>query len=186
MCFGNEKDATLVYGFNEDVNKEIIKEALNVGNIEKYLNKIKVKKGDTFLINAGTIHAIGEGILIAEIQENSNLTYRVYDYNRTDKKGNKRELHIDKALEIMNYKKIEKPDSCKCKYFDVNKNKIKDLAILEKDEKSFHVLLCIEGKGYIEFENEKISFIKGDCIFVPANAIDINIEGNMEMLNICC
>ncbi len=87
-----------------DVDKKIVRQAIKEETIEKYLNKVEIHKDDLFYIKARTIHTIGAGTLIAEIQENSNLTYRLYDYNRVDKSGNLRKLHIDKALEVMNYK----------------------------------------------------------------------------------
>lgn len=96
------KDARLVYGFYHDVTKQEIREGIENGDIEKYLQKVKIHKNDVFFIEAGTVHAIGAGALIAEVQENSNLTYRLYDYGRTDKNGKKRELHVEKALEVAN------------------------------------------------------------------------------------
>ena len=91
-------DAQLVYGFNHDITKEQLRQSLKDGTVEKYLQKVKIQKDDVFFIEAGTVHAIGAGALIAEIQESSNLTYRLYDYNRVGKDGKLRELHIDKAL----------------------------------------------------------------------------------------
>jgi len=201
------ENAKLVHGFNCDVNKDIIKKSIDNGTIEKYLNKVPIHKNDLFYIEAGTLHAIGEGALIAEIQESSNLTYRVYDYNRIDKNGNKRELHIDKALEVMNYKaskdvrqpirvyKYKKGCSsellCRCKYFEVHKEKIntknsKEIFSFQTQSNSFHVLLCIEGCGTLIAKEEKIQFIKGDCIFIPANSVEIKIDGIAEFLNINC
>ena len=91
------KNAKLVYGFRADMTKERIRKSIERNSINKYLQKVKIHKGDVFYIEAGTVHAIGAGALIAEIQENSNITYRMYDYDRVDKNGCKRELHIDKA-----------------------------------------------------------------------------------------
>lgn len=97
-----EPGAELIFGFEHPVTKEILKEAVANGTLDKHLHKIKIQKGDVIYVPAGTVHGIGAGALIAEIQESSNVTYRVYDYNRTDKNGNKRELHFDKAVEVMN------------------------------------------------------------------------------------
>ena len=97
-------DAQLVYGFNHDITKEQLRQSLKDGTVEKYLQKVKIQKDDVFFIEAGTVHAIGAGALIAEIQESSNLTYRLYDYNRVGKDGKLRELHIDKALAVANLK----------------------------------------------------------------------------------
>ena len=94
------KGSQLVYGFKMNQDKDVVKKAIQNGTVEKYLQKVPVKKNDLFYIKAGTVHAIGAGALIAEIQESSNLTYRLYDYNRIDKSGNKRELHIDKGLAV--------------------------------------------------------------------------------------
>lgn len=201
------KDAKLVHGFNCNMNKEIVKRSINNGTIEKYLHKVPVHKDDLFYIKAGTIHAIGAGALIAEIQENSNLTYRLYDYNRVDKNGKLRELHIDKALEVMNYnasKDIKQPIRvhkykkgyssellCRCKYFEVHKEKIntencKEMFSFQTQSNSFHVLLCVDGCGTIISEEEIIPFFKGDCIFIPANSVELKIHGVADLLNINC
>ena len=127
------EDTKLVYGFYHDMDKNTLKKSLSDGTVEKYLQKVKIKKDDVFFIEAGTVHAIGSGALIAEIQENSNLTYRMYDYNRVDKNGKLRELHVDKAVEVANLKGSSEPRQplrvlkyrkgaasellCRCKYF---------------------------------------------------------------------
>lgn len=201
------KDAKLVHGFNCNMNKELVKRSIYNGTIEKYLHKVTVHKDDLFYIKSGTIHAIGAGTLIVEIQENSNLTYRVYDYNRIDKTGKSRELHIDKALSVMNYKasqdvkqpirvhKYKKGYStellCRCKYFEVHKEKIntencKEMFCFQTQSNSFHVLLCIGGCGTLISKEEIIHFFKGDCIFIPANSVELKIHGIMELLNINC
>ena len=176
-----ESDAELIYGFYRDVNKEIVEKSLEKGTIEKYLQKVKVKKDDIFYIEAGTVHAIGAGILIAEIQENSNLTYRLYDYNRKDKNGKTRELHIDKALEVMNYKGGTLPRQpmrilryapgcateflCRCQYFQVERMLINNRGIecefvIETGSNSFQVLLCLEGEAELIEDNVTSLFLK--------------------------
>ena len=95
------RDARLVYGFRHDMDREVLKKSLLDGTVEKYLQKVKVRKDDVFYIEAGTVHALGAGALVAEIQESSNLTYRMYDYNRVDKDGKKRQLHVEKALDVV-------------------------------------------------------------------------------------
>lgn len=201
------KDAKLVYGFNCNMNKETVKCSIDNGTIEKYLHKVPVHKDDLFYIKAGTIHAIGAGALIAEIQENSNLTYRLYDYNRVDKTGKLRELHIDKALDVMDYKaskdikqpirvhKYKKGYSsellCRCKYFEVHKEKIntencKEMFHFQTESNSFHVLLCVDGCGTLISKEEIIPFFKGDCIFIPANSVELKIHGVADLLNINC
>ena len=96
-----DEGASLIYGFQHEVTEEILRKAVETGTLDKHLQKVRVHKGDTYFVPAGTVHGIGKGILVAEIQESSNVTYRVYDYNRVDKNGKKRELHFDKAVQVM-------------------------------------------------------------------------------------
>ena len=201
------KDAALVYGFKYNMNKSDIKKSIKEGTIEKYLNKVSVKKGDLFYITPGTVHAIGAGALIAEIQENSNLTYRLYDYNRVDKNGKLRQLHIDKALDVLNLnaaKELKQTGRIfihknglsseflfRCKYFEVykenvNTQNIRQLYKFKTSSNSFHTLLCVDGCGIIMYDKEIIPFFKGDCIFVPANSVEIKIHGIASFLNVSC
>ena len=205
-----EENTKLVYGFNNNMSVDLLKQSIMEGTLEKYLHKVNVKKGDLFFIPAGTVHAIGAGALIAEIQENSNLTYRLYDYDRVDKNGKKRELHIDKAIDVVNLKfsnfsknslrKIEYKKGCvseflcSCKYFKIDKITINtslrgQLGVLRTSSRSFQVLLCIEGCGIVKFGkdfSESFLIYKGDCIFVPANAKDIQIHGIATFLKVIC
>ena len=198
------KDASLIYGLNRTTKKEAIKRAVSNGTIEKYLQKVPVKKDDVFFIEAGTIHAIGEGALIAEIQENSNLTYRIYDYDRVDKNGEKRELHIDKALEAANLNGMSEPRQplrvlkykpgvasellTRCKYFEVHRMVVnterRQSVTYKSDDLSFRVLLCINGCGTLSFEGNAMNVYKGDCIFVPADSYEMQIHGKMQFLDV--
>lgn len=200
--------AKLVYGFNSDVNEGMLRTALENGTIEKYLQFVPVHPGDVFFIEAGTVHAIGEGILLAEIQESSNLTYRLYDYGRLGKDGKLRELHIDKALQVVNIKSSSEPRQpmrvlkykpgfaseflSRCKYFQVervllNTERVHTMADYQTGSTSFEVLLCINGCGVInEADGDHINFFKGDCIFVPANSIQMKLHGKAEFLKIGC
>lgn len=200
------RDAKLVYGLYHDVDKEQIRKSIENGTVEKYLQKVPIKKDDLFYIEAGTIHAIGAGALVAEIQESSNLTYRLYDYDRVDKNGKKRELHIDKALDVVNLKASAEPRQplrvlkyrqgcasellCRCKYFEVyrmivNTERHRGLVEYQADSSSFRVLLCTDGCGCIYFgENEHVIFFKGDCIFVPADSVKIRIHGQAQFLDV--
>lgn len=202
------KDAKLIYGFFHDMKKETLKKSLEAGTVEKYLQKVPVKKDDVFYVEAGTVHGIGAGALIAEIQENSNLTYRLYDYDRVDKNGKKRELHIEKALEVANLKSSAAPrqpmrvlrykTGCatellyRCKYFQVerqliNTERCRQMADFQTGSNSFQVLLCISGCGVILLETgETIHFFKGDCVFVPANSIRLKLHGRAQMLKVGC
>ena len=202
----SNSDSQLIYGFNQDVTKELVRESSSNSNILKYLNHVKVNKGDLFFIEPGTVHAIGAGCLIAEIQESSNVTYRLYDYDRMDKQGNKRELHLDKALEVMNYRSSATPRQpirvyqyhrgsasellCRCRYFQVEKLVINTENRIFADYKtysnSFHSLLCIDGCGVLFGDGIMIPFFKGDCIFVPADSVQLQIHGKAQILDISC
>lgn len=201
------KDAQLIYGFYHDISKERLKRSLEDGTVERYLQRVKVKKDDLFYIEAGTVHAIGAGILIAEIQECSNITYRMYDYNRTDKNGNPRPLHLKKALEVADRRGRQTPRQpmrvlryqkgcasellCRCKYFQaerqlINTERCREMADFQTDSNSFQVLLCVDGCGTLFGEEEMIHFFKGDCIFIPADSMPLKLHGRAQMLKIRC
>ncbi len=201
-------DAKLVYGFRQDMDRDKLKKSIECGTVEKYLQKVRIKKDDVFYIEAGMVHAIGAGALIAEIQESSNLTYRLFDYNRVDKNGKRRELHIEKALDVANLKGSAEPRQplrvlkyqtgcasellCRCKYFQVerqliNTERCRKMADFETTGNSFHVLLCVGGCGTLFVENgSSINFFRGDCIFVPADSMALKLHGKAQMLNVSC
>lgn len=203
-----EPGSQLIYGFSHDMNPDSLRRNLKTDTIEKYLQKITVEKDDVFFIEAGTVHALGAGALVAEIQENSNITYRLYDYNRRDKNGALRQLHIDKAMAVMNYKSSAVPRQplrvlryrlgfasellCRCRYFQVERLLVNTIphqkkVIYPAVEDSFQVLLCIDGKGMLYYASDEfVPFQKGDCIFVPAGSIDLEIEGKAQILKIVC
>lgn len=196
----------LVYGFNRDVTAEQIKRSINDGTISNLLNHIPVHKNDLFFIESGTVHAIGAGCLVAEIQQSSNLTYRLYDYDRTDKSGKKRELHINKALDVVNMSSSSTPRQpmrvlkygagcasellTRCKYFQVERLLLntegRKLAGFQTGKNSFHALLCVDGCGNISGEGFNLNFFKGDCIFVPAESIPLMLHGRAQILNVSC
>lgn len=198
------KEARLVYGLKRDCSKGEIREAIKDGSLSKYLQEVKVKKGDVFFIEAGTIHAIGAGALVAEIQENSNLTYRLYDYNRIGKDGKKRELHIEKALDVANLNSCMEPKQplrvlkyrqgaasellCRCKYFEVFRMIInterRQKFFFKADPMAFRVLLCVSGCGNISYAGGSVTFYKGDCIFVPADSVEMRIHGQAQFLDV--
>lgn len=201
------RDAQLIYGLHHDVTAGELRESIEKGTVEKYLQKIPVRKNDLFFIYAGTIHAIGAGVLIAEIQENSNLTYRLYDYDRVDKNGQKRLLHVEKALEVADLKASTEPSQplrvlkyrqgcasevlCRCKYFEVhrmliNTENCRQMVGYQADSISFRVLLCLEGCGSIFYEKESFNYFKGDCIFVPANSVKMHLHGKAQFLDVRC
>ena len=194
--------ARLVHGFTHNMKPELVVDALNKGTFLEQLQQIEVQKGDVFYTPAGTIHGIGAGCLIAEIQENSDVTYRVYDYDRIDKQGQKRELHLSKALEVLDYKVgrslKQKPRLiryypgcsreilCRCQYFDVEKLTVTKGISFTVMESSFQVVLCLEGHGGLESANynKPLRFKKGDCIFLPAGLGRCFMLGECECLKI--
>lgn len=198
--------ATLVYGFREDMKPEDVRAAVRDGNIEKYLNYIPVHKDDIFFIEPGTVHAVGAGCLIAEIQESSNVTYRLYDYDRVDKNGKKRELHIEKALDVANLSNSISPRQpmrvlkysngsatellTRCKYFQVERlllnTENRNLAEFQTGANSFHSLLCVEGCGVLYGDDVVLPFFKGDCVFVPAESVPLRLHGKAQLLNVSC
>ena len=197
-------NARLVYGLNRTLSRKAARAALDDGSIVKYLQTVPVKRDDVFFVEAGTIHAIGEGVLVAEIQENSNLTYRMYDYDRVDKEGKKRDLHIDKALDVASLTHQSEPKQpmrvlkyrpgvasellCRCKYFEVYRMMInterRQTVAYRADSVSFKVLLCVGGCGTVRSEGLSLNFYKGDCIFVPADSCELNLHGQAQFLDI--
>ncbi len=198
------KDAKLVYGLRKNVTKEELRKAIEKNTLTNLLQYVPIQKDDIFFIPAGTIHAISKGALVAEIQESSNLTYRLYDYDRIDKNNKKRELHIDKALEVANLNYTEEPRQplrvlkyeqgkalellSRCKYFEVYRMIVnterKQIVTIQADSLSFRVLLCVNGCGMIYDEDEARPFYKGDCIFIPANSKVITIHGKAQFLDV--
>lgn len=198
------KDAKLVYGLKQDSNEAEMRMAIEEGTLMKMLQQVPVRKDDLFFIEAGTIHAIGAGALVAEIQENSNLTYRLYDYDRVGKDGRKRELHVDKALQVANLKSSAEPRQplrvlkyqpgaasellCRCRYFEVYRMLLnterKQQVCYRADALSFRVLLCVSGCGTLSFHETELRFYKGDCIFVPADSAVLTLHGQAQFLDI--
>lgn len=197
-----EPGASLIYGFSKPMQPEQLDTCLKENTILSYLQKIPVKKGDVFLIPAGTVHAIGAGIVLAEIQQSSNLTYRLYDYNRTDATGKKRPLHVEKAKAVIQFSASQPPKTkqpmqqkdgyqvqclCKCPYFCTTLLTIQtacDWTAYQPDSDTFQVLLCISGSGTMQTKENALSFQKGDCIFLPAHCSMETLTGTAELLQI--
>ena len=181
------EDAFIYYGFNKEITKDEYRKHISENTLLDVLNKVNVKKGDCFFIKAGTVHAIGEGCLIAEVQQSSNVTYRVYDYARRDVNGNLRDLHIDKAIDVstlappVNTVKNGK-ELVDNKYFTVEKMLINSEIDVAVDGSSFHSILVLDGKGVLECGEESVIFEKGDSLFVSADSKKYTISGNFEAL----
>lgn len=199
-----KEGASLVHGFAHPVTKDILKEAIDEGSLMKHLQKVPVYKNDVFYIPAGTVHAVGAGALIAEIQESSNVTYRVYDYDRTDKNGNKRELHFDKAVDVLDmragatvrqkprmvhyYPGCSREILCRCKYFETERICItKDFSFSVLNS-SFQVLLCLEGNAGLRVDGmeKPLRIAKGACVFLPAGLGRCYVSGEAIVLKVRC
>lgn len=245
--------ASLVYGFRQDLTRAMLAASLEDDTVEQYLQKVEIHRGDVFLIESGTVHAIGAGAMIVEIQESSNLTYRMYDYHRLGKDGKPRELHIAKALDVVDLRQKPLPEQLQrareehdgysvelleqCKYFRTERLRLETMqsggqpgqvgsvtaaqempvdaheinvdntsADMPQDASSrwttgekaveavrfstgpasFEVLLCVDGSGTLSGEDVELSFRKGDCIFVPADSIGLEIRGQSELLKVTC
>ena len=186
-----EPGAFLYQGFKKAISKEEYRERIENNTLLEVLNKVEVHKGDTVFIESGTLHAIGKGIMVAEIQQNSNVTYRIYDYNRRDKNGNTRELHIDKALAVTNRIPPEKgnvgfPHIADCDYFTVDRVNLDGISRYRMQgsvtEKSFLSLLILDGEGTISSKGETKPFRKGDSLLITAGSGDYQIEGKCDAL----
>ena len=191
-----EDGAKLVYGFKENISKEEFERRINDNTLTDVCNFVPVHKGDVFFISVGTLHAIGEGILIAEVQQNSNITYRVSDYGRLGADGKPRELHIEKALDVT---KCEKPNIPYGNIGNVSmegKNTIRELAVCEKftakilslkgdfiaySKDSFISLIVFDGNINFSCGDYNLNATKGNSIFIPAG-LEIKLNGTAEIL----
>ena len=200
-----DEGASLIYGFRHEVTEKILRKAVETGTLDKHLQKVLVHKGDTYFVPAGTVHGIGKGILVAEIQESSNVTYRVYDYDRVDKNGKKRELHFDKAVQVMNMKVApdvsQKPRMvkyysgcsrellCRCKYFETERIQVTKGFAFSVMDASFQVLMCLDGYGEVQTmdaEQKPMRFSKGETLFLPAGLGRCLVVGDAELIKVRC
>lgn len=184
----NQKPSKLFMGLSQNSDRENVQKALQESTIPNLLNNINVKAGDSYLINPGTIHAIGKGTFLIEIQQSADVTYRLYDYNRTDSNGQKRPLHINQALDCINYSKLDIAKTDKnehlvnCPFFNVYKHEIKDFITLNATEKSFHALTILDGNGTIENNGQKVPFKQYDTFFIPAGSGQYKIEAKATII----
>ena len=187
-----DEGATLLYGFKHEITKDEFARRIADNTLLEVTNAVPVKKGDVFFIEAGTLHAIGKGILIAEIQQNSNTTYRIYDYGRVGADGKPRQLHIDKAVDVTNlcpakpYPQSEPVDMggwtkkrlAKCEYFTVDVINVDTSAALEADKSSFVNILVLDGGCVLSSEgNDAVELKKGDSVFIPAGLGKFELTG---------
>ena len=191
-----EEDAELIYGFKEDISKEEFESRIKDNTLTEVCNFVPVNKGDVFFIESGTLHAIGEGILIAEVQQNSNTTYRVSDYGRLGADGKPRELHVEKALDVTLTKRPSLPygqigDVTKCEYglerelancdfFKVVKVDLDGTKSFYSDESLISALI-LDGELTVKYLDGELSAKKGDSILIPAG-LNVEISGKAEVL----
>ncbi len=178
-----DENASIYLGFKRDVTEAELENAVADGTITDLLNEYKVKKGECYFIPSGTMHGINAGCVICEVQQNSNLTYRVYDYNRVDKNGNKRELHVDKALKVTNLKKYApvKTDGERLalnKYFTLSRLRLNGKTSVYADEKSFRCLTLVDGTCAVNGKE----MLLGDSFFVPAGTGEVALDGSGDVL----
>jgi len=190
-----DEGSRIIVGFKEKSSPEEYLDKLKNKNLIDILNEQPVKKGDVYFLETGTIHAIGAGIVIAEIQQTSDITYRIYDWDRVDANGNGRQLHVEEALEAMNYnptdtkkeytKNINESNvTVDCPYFTTNYFPLQGSADITKDGNSFTVYICTEGEYSIDAEGETYSFKKGDTVLIPAALKAFTLNGRATLLEI--
>ena len=190
-----DEDASLIVGFKEKSSREAFLENVNNKTLLDLLDTKKVEKGDVFFLATGTIHAIGAGIVIAEIQQTSDITYRIYDFDRVDANGNTRELHLDLALEAINYDLVDAQkeyaklenvsnEIVNCQYFTTNIIPLDGKSSINKNKDSFTVLMCVDGDFEIKYQQNNYTYKKGDTVLIPAEMNEFQIVGKASILEI--
>lgn len=190
-----DPEARIIVGFKEDSNADAYLENLKNNTLLTILDDVPVKEGDVFFLETGTVHAIGAGLVVAEIQQTSDITYRIYDFDRKDAQGNTRELHIDNALDAINYDKVDayrtysKEENLSntivnCPYFTTNFIPLSDAVTVSKTGNSFTVYMCIDGEFDLEYNKNIYSYKKGDTVLIPAAMDYYVINGKASILEI--
>lgn len=193
-----EPGATIIYGIEPGITRDEFEKAVQGESLEKYLKRLEVESGDVVYMPAGMVHAVGSGILLCEVQQNSDTTYRVYDWNRVDENGSPRDLHIEKALDVIDFK--GKYDGDKLEGFTISKgtNRITYYIATEHfavekleiggelngyaDGSKFYTLTAVEGSGHIRYCNNTIEFSGGESILIPAGLGAYAIEGDCVLI----
>lgn len=192
-----DEGAQIVYGLKDGVTSDDFRKAIELGSVEDTLNYVTVHEGDVFFIPAGQVHALGKGIVVAEIQQNSNVTYRVYDYNRRQADGSLRQLHVKKAADVVRSLTAQEIDSMRysectsnndpsllawCKYFKVNKHDVNGEMMFPSRGATFTSILCLSGNGELICDGEKYEINNGDSYFIPAGTADVTLQGNLSVI----
>lgn len=190
-----DETARLVVGFKNKINKEEYLKHLESKTLVTILNETPVQKGDAFFLETGTVHAIGAGVLIAEIQQTSDVTYRLYDWDRVDANGIGRELHNDLAVDAINYNETntkvfynkgtnESVNLVECPFFTTNIIEVSEKYIWKKRKESFTVFMCTEGSFVIVTSDFTFKFKKGDTVLIPAIVEEFELIGETSLLEI--
>ena len=190
-----DTDSRIIVGFKENSSKEEYLKHLNDKSLVSILDDVKAKSGDVFFLETGTVHAIGAGLVVAEIQQTSDITYRLYDFDRKDAQGNTRELHVDLALDAINYNKVDTHKKYEtktnesnvvvdCPYFTTNFIPLENKVDVSKSGETFTVYMCIEGSFEIEYSGFKQAYKKGDTVLVPAEINAFVLSGKASILEI--
>lgn len=190
-----DESARLVVGFKKDSNQQEYLAHLENKNLIDLLNEYPVSKGDVFFLETGTIHAIGAGVVVAEIQQTSDVTYRIYDWDRVDANGNGRELHTELALDAINYNatqsKIEYKEEANqsasvvnCPYFVTNIIALQDRFIWKRTQQAFTVFMCTNGQFEMIVNGEILRYRMGDTILIPACIENLTVKGKATLLEI--
>lgn len=193
-----KKGAKLVYGIPKHVSKEQFKEGILTGTLEEYVNEIEVEAGDVVHIPSGTLHAIEDGIVLAEIQQNSDTTYRVYDWNRMGLDGKPRPLHVEDALNVIDFEGKIFLDKVKGlpvesagytltyyianKYFAMEKLTLRGEMLDDTSNINFYLYTCVDGEGIIEYNNTSLQFEKGQSFMIPADLGSYALKGDALLL----
>lgn len=186
-----DEGASLIYGFNKALTKDEFRRSIEDNSFLEHVNKVPVHQGDVFFISAGTLHAIGGGILLAEVQQNCNTTYRVYDYNRLVN-GKPRELHVDKAVDVTVTAPPEQSPAafatafgkglCRCRYFTMAELTVTDEKCFDVENDSFVSLLVLNGEGTLDVGGETLALRAGSSIFLPAGIGPAVCRGTLRAL----
>jgi len=190
-----DESARLIVGFKENTNQETYLKCLENKKLVTILQEYPVKQGDVFFLETGTIHAIGAGVVVAEIQQTSDITYRIYDWDRVDANGFGRELHTELALDAINYNKTESKvnyqavenqsvDMVKCPFFTTTILELTTSFIWHKKQEAFTVFMCTEGHFELLYNEEVFQYKKGDTLLIPAIISEVTLKGTATLLEI--
>jgi mannose-6-phosphate isomerase len=190
-----DEGSRIIVGFKENSNAGDYLENLKNKTLLSILDDVKATEGDVFFLETGTVHAIGAGLVIAEIQQTSDITYRLYDFERVDASGNQRELHVDLALDAINYNKVDthkKYDRVlnqsnpvvDCPYFTTNFLPLDGQISVNKTGNTFTAYMCVDGGFEIECDKTKYQYKKGDTILIPADLKTFILKGKASILEI--